>query len=785
MLQGFVVVIIVSLGSLLAQSSPPVPTSNPAAHTAPAATPHGQEPQRATPAIGVPAATPPTETQGEAAPAERARGRRGRQGQGQAQGQAAGPFPANVPGANQAARGGDAAAGDEEAPKSPVVPRRGLPVDDLLVQTHCARCHARDAQGLMTRISYLRKSPEGWSESLKRMIRLHGLQIAPAEAKEIVRYLANNQGLTRLEAERSLYESERRVHWSEENQDKDFRSACAGCHTLGRVLSQARDSEEWQLLRATHVAMFPLARGQMGGGPPDEERSRMSGDGGSASTGAAGGTGGQRPSTRTGQGGANGGGANGGGGASGGGRSGGGSDLGDRVLNQLAEKQALFTPEWDAWTNNRREVPLAGTWTVTGHETGRGDLIGTAVMTRVEADEYEVTWQLSFRNGDRVVRTGRGLLYGGYSWRGRTTDPGKDGKTWREVLLLDDRWETLRGRFFTGDYDELGVDVQLVRQRGIASVLAVESPWITVPAQGHILTVFGEAFPANVSAQDFHLGKDITVTACEFVSATQVKLTLDVAPAADSVVHQVAYGSEKGQVQVQLYDAVDYVRIRPLQGLSRIGGSNFPKQLERFEAVAVQRGKDGKPYTEDDVDLWMVPAKWRLVEAAVRDDDDDLSYVGTIDPDSGMFSPAVDGPNAQRKWSANNTGEVYVECTTDLHVPERKEPPKVEPPVDKPADKPAGEVAPQQANSATAPTPRLEPEPATPPPVTPVTPVTPPVTPVTPPVISAPPISAEPEAPQPTAGQPKLVARSFRARSNLIITVPQYVRWARLEWEDR
>src|SRR5262245_654992 len=134
----------------------------------------------------------------------------------------------------------------------------------------------------MPRSSSMRKSPEGWAESLKRMIRVYGLQIAPDDAKAIVRYLGDQHGLTRSEATRSLYESERRVHWSEEHEDADFRAACSVCHTLGRVLAQARDPEEWQLLRGTRVGQVPLARRQMGGGPPpdDEERFGPGGQGG-------------------------------------------------------------------------------------------------------------------------------------------------------------------------------------------------------------------------------------------------------------------------------------------------------------------------------------------------------------------------------------------------------------------------------------------------------------------------------------------------------------------------
>ncbi|MFY9344537.1 MAG: hypothetical protein WAT39_18740, partial [Planctomycetota bacterium] len=167
------------------------------------------------------------------------------------------PPAAQEPAAEGASNQGNQAA-DANKP-----PRPGIPVDDPLVLTHCVRCHAQNDKQHLTRISYVRKSPEGWSETIKRMGRLYGLQLSATDAKQLVRSLANTHGLTRNEAERGLYESERRVHWSEESHEQDFKRACAQCHTLGRVLLQQRDDEEWQLLRATHVAMFPLARGQM------------------------------------------------------------------------------------------------------------------------------------------------------------------------------------------------------------------------------------------------------------------------------------------------------------------------------------------------------------------------------------------------------------------------------------------------------------------------------------------------------------------------------------------
>jgi hypothetical protein len=43
-------------------------------------------------------------------------------------------------------------------------------------------------------------------------------------------------------------------------------------------------------------------------------------------------------------------------------------------------------------------------------------------------------------------------------------------------------------------------------------------------------------------------------------------------------------------------------------------------------------------------------------------------------------------------------------------------------------------------------------------------------------------VAAAPTEPQ---GPPPKERKTFRARSHLIVTVPIYVRWQALEWEDR
>ena len=78
----------------------------------------------------------------------------------------------------------------------------GIPVKSQLVQDKCGTCHTTDSQQRMSRISYQRKTPEGWEETVRRMVQLHKVSLTPVEARDIVQYLANAQGLTASEVDK-------------------------------------------------------------------------------------------------------------------------------------------------------------------------------------------------------------------------------------------------------------------------------------------------------------------------------------------------------------------------------------------------------------------------------------------------------------------------------------------------------------------------------------------------------------------------------------------------------
>ncbi len=112
-----------------------------------------------------------------------------------------------------------------------------------------------------------------------------------------------------------------------------------------------------------------------------------------------------------------------------------------------------------------------------------------------------------------------------------------------------------------------------------------------------------------------------------------------------------------------VYDQIDYVKVEPEEGMARLGGVQIPKQYVQYDAVAYGDGPDGERFTKDDINLGLVNATWHLEEYIVREDDDDLQYVGEID-DNGFFTPNIEGPNPDRKGT-NNYGDVWAVAVFD------------------------------------------------------------------------------------------------------------------------
>ena len=496
----------------------------------------------------------------------------------------------------------------------------GIPIESELVRAKCGGCHKPDEQHRMSRISYRRASPENWQRTIERMVSINHASLTADDARGIIKYLSDHLGLAPQEARPAQFEYERRVIDYTYAADKDTADLCSGCHSLGRVISERR-------LVAMHRGYFPLTDNQPIANGQGFRRSRA------ASTEP--GPDGRPPDNRQPM---------------------------DKAIAHLSKAFPLITPEWSTWSASTSSPRLAGRWAVTGSMPGKGPVFGEMVVTADGAPDAFVTeTHLTIAaTGQTIMRTGKGILYTGYQWRGRGFESSKPDDPWREVMFVERDRAEMWGRWFTGAYDETGVDVRLTREAGAPIVLGVATPGVKIGTTGHLLRIFGANLPATLTLADIDLGPGLTVTRVVSTTPTMVSLEMSVAADAKPGPRDIAIAGVIRPMGLIAFQKIDGVRVLPRAGIARVGGIGFPKQYQQFEAVAFANGPDGKPDTDDDWPLGVVDARWGVEEYASTFGDDDLRWVGAIDPATGLFTPNVDGPNPERSGNRNNVGDVWV-----------------------------------------------------------------------------------------------------------------------------
>ncbi|MDA1092350.1 MAG: quinohemoprotein amine dehydrogenase subunit alpha [Acidobacteria bacterium] len=488
----------------------------------------------------------------------------------------------------------------------------GIPIADEAVRQACGSCHRADDQGRLSRISFRRTTPEGWQQTIRRMVILNEVAITPEVAREVVRYLANNLGLAPEEAIPAAFEAERRTD-DQTYEDADVHQTCTTCHSMGRIMSQRRTGEEWQLVTAMHQGYYPFT---------DFQAFRRSGES-------------DEPQPV------------------------------DYAVTHLTERFPLDSPEWSAWSATMRPPRIAGTWALTGHAPGLGAVHGQVTIAAVPGTDDEFTTQTRYvyaRTGRQVERTGRAVVYTGFQWRGRSFEGAADATAadpdgLREVMFVDRDWQAMRGRWFTGGYDEIGLDVALSRV-GAAPLVTGVYPAAVQVGQTASLQLHGGNLAAAV-AGDLDLGPGLEVL--RLSSASPDLVTAEIRVGADAAVgrRDLYLGQAALADALTVYDMVSRIAVTPDAGMARVGGVRVPKQFQQFEARAFHDGPDGEAETDDDLDLGLVDVTWSVEEYATTFGDDDLRYVGAID-DQGRFTPAEDGPNVERSGNRNNVGDVWV-----------------------------------------------------------------------------------------------------------------------------
>jgi quinohemoprotein amine dehydrogenase len=449
------------------------------------------------------------------------------------------------------------------------------------------------------------------------MVNYNNVSITKAEAREIVRYLANVQGLAPEELRMGMFEVERRLVDFRYTADTAVEQTCRNCHSMGRVITQRRSREEWQLLMDTHRGMFhnDWTFGTMGYGPGPRQPSPAA-----------------------------------------------------KAVDHLSVAFPLESPEWAAWSSTMRPPRIAGEWALAGHELGKGDFYGKLVIAAVPGapDEFTTTATYTYLKGGRkVTRRGRTIVYTGYQWRGRSFEGADSSEAtgYREVMIIDRDWREMFGRWFNGGYDELGVDIRL-RRIGAEPVVSGVAPRGVRTGVEQEIRIYGANFPASISPATLDLGDDLKVVSVSRLSGDSLIARVKADPSATTGKRDIYLAGTRGSEAITVYNRIDRIQVIPRAGLARVGGIRYPKQFQAFEAIAYDDGPDARPNTPDDIDAGEVDATWITEEYPAVFGDEDIKWVGQLDK-SGFFTPNVEGPNPQRAGNRNNIGDIWIIASFD------------------------------------------------------------------------------------------------------------------------
>jgi quinohemoprotein amine dehydrogenase len=481
----------------------------------------------------------------------------------------------------------------------------GLPVKSQLVRDACGACHRMDSEQHMSRISYMRKTPEGWEETVQRMIRLHHVSLSSADAREIVRYLSDNQGLTASELEKVSYALEQRDE-PEQVPNEAAKKACATCHSYAKVALQRRTKEEWFKLKDFLLAVYPTLVYQH--------------------------------------------------------RQIDWPAVADQALAYFAQQFPLDTLEW----RKEKDQPAPGDsiWLVAGLERGKGDYIGQVSLKTGNDGSREVQSSLEYADGSKAFLHGQGRFFGGCSWRGSVE--WQNGRKVREVFHLSPDGKTLKGRWYLYDHPEIGGDEIRYRVDDQPRITAAFPRALKRGVKDAEITVYGINL-ASLKPDALNLGEGVRIEKIK-LSADRATAQVSVAPDARIGRRDIRFATATGKDLLTVYDTVDYIRVFPEQALARVGGERWPKKLTQFEARAFSKIPPGTGSASEDLDLGPVKVTWRVSEAASSIEDNDIKYVGNIDA-NGLFTPAAEGPNPERFRSTNNAGDIWVEAEYTPEMP--------------------------------------------------------------------------------------------------------------------
>jgi quinohemoprotein amine dehydrogenase len=461
----------------------------------------------------------------------------------------------------------------------------GIPVTDPLVKAKCGTCHTSDERGNLKRISWARAPPEAWQRAIQRMVLLDDVELTPAETVQIIQYLSTSHGLSPEEAREVAYDVQRRIH-EETAVPKTVMNACGRCHNLARVFSWRRSADDWKELSEAHTLRYNVAPG-------------------------------------------------------------------DEAIAFVTEMAPLRTAQWAAWSARTTDRDVSGRWLVTASLSGHVAYVGEMQLEPIgtSGEFNERTTLRSVRDGSTVTRRGQGVMYGGYAWRGVSQGektagfaPDALSNAAHEVMTAAPNAASGDGRWFWGQYQELGFDVSIRRATSGPTLLVMDPPLLKTGSQSKRVCLFGDLLPGGISPSDLDLGPGITVRRIISQDTTEVFAEVDVADNAPVGRRGIALRQAVLADAVAVYDHIDYIKVMPESSMAAFGDETRSRGYEQFEALGYLNGADGKRHTSDDVELGPVDVTWSM-RVFYENDSANTDSVGSVNA-TGLFVPADQNPKS-------------------------------------------------------------------------------------------------------------------------------------------
>lgn len=481
-----------------------------------------------------------------------------------------------------------------------------------IVEKTCTGCHLPLKEGGLSRIAEQRKTPEGWEMTITRMQLNHQLKIShqqqdmgSVESKRaLVKYLADHQGLAPSEAEPYRYLIEQNLNFSEPF-ESDTEQMCGRCHSSARVALQRRTEAEWTKLVHYHLGQFPSSEYSMYGRDRDWFKIAI-----------------------------------------------------NDIVPELTKKYPLKTHAWKKW-QAAPKPELTARWRVIGDMPGKGKFAGVMETTATEKDNYKLTFNGEFENGEVLAGAGSAIVYTGYEWRAQLK---LDNDSYRQALAASADGKQLQGRMYLKTHEETGMQMQLTRDDGSSRLLSA------IP--GHIRTGASSTVTLHGSALDGDIKLPDGLRLVEVKTRDKDSITLTVAAAenARAGAADIQVGDATLADAITVYNHIDALQVTPAYNIARVGDSDAPrpKLAATFTAIGIDHGADGTANTDDDIEIGAVPASWSVAPFdAVAKHDRDVTFAGAMDAKTGVFAPAGAGPNPERHMSTNNAGNLKVIATVD------------------------------------------------------------------------------------------------------------------------